>query len=398
MTTKLFARILLLSLGIGLLNACQEPEEPPQTETPELSISSLTFFEGNENQIVRFKVNTSLAHTQEVKVEYTTEEITAGEDIDFIPAAGTLSIPAGEREGIIEVEIVADTLREGDEAFQVVLSNPVQATIRTGTGVATIRNDDTFLDIPDDGYSTPSSYVGYTLVWQDEFEGTEIDANNWTHELGNSGWGNNELQNYTAEPENSFISDGALVIEAREESSNGSNYSSARMITQGKQEYMFGRIDIRAKLPEGQGIWPALWMLGSNFGTVGWPACGELDIMELVGHEPSTTHGTAHWGPQGQGFSNLSGGSKTLDNGKFSDEFHVFSLIWEFDRVRWLLDDVQLHEINKSTVGNNQYPFNQPFFFIFNIAVGGNWPGSPDATTTFPQRMVVDFVRVFQED
>ncbi|MCB9323917.1 MAG: family 16 glycosylhydrolase [Lewinellaceae bacterium] len=310
--------------------------------------------------------------------------------------SGTLIIPTGAREGYIEVEIVGDIIKEQDEEFKVVLSNPVNATIVNGEGLGTIRNDDTYIDIPEDGYITPESYTGYELVWGDEFNGTALNMEDWTYEVNGDGGGNNELQYYTDRPQNSFLSNGNLVIEAKEESYQGKQYTSARIVTQNKQLFQFGRVDIRAILPKGQGIWPALWMLGTNISSVGWPACGEIDIMELIGHQPSTVYGTIHSGAQGQGYSNHVGQSYTLNGGDFSDEYHVFSLIWEPNSIKWLVDDNQFFSITNADVPG-AYPFNDKFFFIFNVAVGGNWPGSPDGTTVFPQQMIVDYVRVFQE-
>lgn len=383
--------------GRSLFFSCADDNvTPPSTDFPRISISSVTLFEGQENSVFSFKVSTSADYSGEIKVDFATEEITAGETTDFIYTSGTLIIPTGAREGYIEVEIVGDIIKEQDEEFKVVLSNPVNATIVNGEGLGTIRNDDTYIDIPEDGYITPESYTGYELVWGDEFNGTALNMEDWTYEVNGDGGGNNELQYYTDRPQNSFLSNGNLVIEAKEESYQGKQYTSARIVTQNKQLFQFGRVDIRAILPKGQGIWPALWMLGTNISSVGWPACGEIDIMELIGHQPSTVYGTIHSGAQGQGYSNHVGQSYTLNGGDFSDEYHVFSLIWEPNSIKWLVDDNQFFSITNADVPG-AYPFNDKFFFIFNVAVGGNWPGSPDGTTVFPQQMIVDYVRVFQE-
>jgi len=247
-----------------------------------------------------------------------------------------------------------------------------------------------------DGYSTPTSYSGYTLKWADEFNGDALDLNNWTFDIGtgSGGWGNNESQYYTSSTSNCSVANGKLTITARKETQGSSNYSSARIKTLGKQEFQFGRIDIRARLPKGQGIWPALWMLGSNFPTAGWPACGELDIMELIGNQPNRVHGTAHFGAAPP--STQKTASYGLSSGTFSDEYHVFTLKWENNLVEWYVDDVKFHSITPTSTGGI-YPFNQKFFFIFNVAVGGNWPGYPDNSTVFPQQMDVDYVRVFQK-
>jgi beta-glucanase (GH16 family) len=247
-----------------------------------------------------------------------------------------------------------------------------------------------------DGYTTPTEYAGYNLVWADEFNGNALNLNDWTHEIGtgNWGWGNNELQYYTDGTNNLDVSGGKLTITAKSESQGSSNYTSARIKTQGKKEFQYGRIDIRARLPRGQGIWPALWMLGSNISSVGWPNCGEIDIMELVGHQPNRVHGTVHFGTSTPSTQRTS--SYSLGTAEFGDEFHVFTLIWEQNKMEWYVDDKKYHTVTSSGTGGI-YPFNDKFFFIFNVAVGGQWPGSPDATTVFPQQMEVDYIRVFQK-
>lgn len=249
--------------------------------------------------------------------------------------------------------------------------------------------------IPTTGYSTPDSYNGWNLAWSDEFDGTALNTANWSYETGtgNNGWGNNELQYYREG--NTTVRDGCLIIEARKESFGGREYTSSRLVTKGKRAFKYGRIDIRAVLPEGQGIWPALWMLGSNISTVGWPASGEIDIMEMIGGSgrENTVHGTVHWDNDG---SHASYGKPfTLNSGKFSGKFHVFSLVWTSSSIEWYVDDVKFNTIDITPEGLSE--FRNDFFFIFNIAVGGNWPGSPDATTVFPQRMAVDYIRVFQK-
>ncbi len=250
--------------------------------------------------------------------------------------------------------------------------------------------------IPDDGYTTPISYEGMELVWSDEFNQNSLNLSDWTYEIGtgSNGWGNNELQYYTEN--NTSVSNGYLTIEARQESVGGRSYSSSRIVTNSKQSFQYGRIDIRAKLPEGQGIWPALWMLGSNFNSVGWPSCGEIDIMEMIGGSgrEKTVHGTVHWSNNGDYASY--GGSYDLTSGIFKDEFHVFTIIWTENQIKWYVDDQEFNVIDITPSALSE--FRQDFFFIFNVAVGGNWPGSPNAATTFPQQMIVDYVRVFQEE
>ncbi len=249
--------------------------------------------------------------------------------------------------------------------------------------------------IPSTGATSPLTYVGKTLVWQDEFTEPSLNASFWKHELGNNnGWGNNEFQYYRSE--NTQIVDGHLIITAKKESFQGSNYTSSRIITSGLKSFKYGRIDIRAALPKGQGIWPALWMLGSNINTVPWPGCGEIDIMEMIGGNgrENTVFGTAHWlddsNNQRAQFSN----SKSISNGQLGDEFHVYSIAWTATSIIWYLDNVQYHIIDITPAALSE--FQKEFFFVFNIAVGGDLPGSPDATTQFPQHLIVDYVRVFQ--
>ncbi|MEM7333193.1 MAG: glycoside hydrolase family 16 protein [Chloroflexota bacterium] len=244
---------------------------------------------------------------------------------------------------------------------------------------------------------TPEWYrEGWDLVWQDEFDGPDIDLEKWSHEVNGRGGGNNELQYYTDFPENSFIEDGNLVIEAREERYIGRSYTSARMRTLGKGDWQYGRFEARIKLPTGQGLWPAFWMLPSEWRYGGWPSSGEIDIMELVGHEPDTVHGTIHFG--GLGNHLYTGKPFSLDAGIFNDDFYIFAVEWEEREMRWYIDDEHYLTQNSWSTRNADYPapFDQPFHIILNVAVGGNWPGSPDETTVFPQRMEVDYVRVYQ--
>ena len=217
----------------------------------------------------------------------------------------------------------------------------------------------------------------------------ELNQDDWNYELGGGGWGNNELEVYTNKAENVYIDNGKLVIKAID---NSGSYTSGRLTTQGKQEFRYGLVTIRAKLPYGQGIWPALWMLGSNISEVNWPACGEIDIMELIGNKPGTVYGTAHWD---QGGHQYQGGNYAMTSGeKFADKFHVFSILWEKDRIAWYVDGKKYYEFNKGD-GGYAWPFNNSFFFIFNMAVGGQWPGNPDDMTVFPQTMTVDYIRVY---
>ncbi len=241
----------------------------------------------------------------------------------------------------------------------------------------------------------------YGLVWSDEFNGSSIDTTKWSYELGGGGWGNSELESYTARPENSYVSNGNLYITALQETYTGpdgitENYTSARMVTQTKADWTYGKFEVRAKLPQGQGLWPAIWMMPtySEYGT--WPSSGEIDIMELLGNDTTKVYGTMHYGPSAANEGN-SGGTVTLSSGGFCGSFHVFSVEWDSTSITWSVDSVPYYSQTKAGIAPDNWPFNKDFFFILNVSVGGSWPGSPDGTTQFPQSMIVDYVRVYQQ-
>lgn len=231
------------------------------------------------------------------------------------------------------------------------------------------------------------------LVWSDEFNGATLDESSWTRETGGGGWGNNELQYYTDRTVNSYLENGVLVIKAMQESYGGRNYTSARLKTQGKKFFKYGKIEARMRLPYGQGIWPAFWTLGESISSVGWPACGEIDIMEMLGHESFKSYGTTHWNNNGQ--HAYQGGSYSLSSGTFSDSYHLFSIIWDEQSIRWYVDNNLFYTISITSPSMSELRENH--FIILNVAVGGNWPGYPDPTTVFPQYMYVDYVRVYKD-
>jgi beta-glucanase (GH16 family) len=243
---------------------------------------------------------------------------------------------------------------------------------------------------------TPAAWnrPGWNIVWHDEFDGPQLDRTSWTFDRGGSGWGNQELQAYTDLPQNVRVENGMLVIEAREEPElvGARNHSSARIKTQGLHSWQYGRIEARIKLPYGQGIWPAFWMLGDNMR--GWPASGEIDILEFIGREPdriyATVHAPGYSGGDGVG-SHLLVPAESLRN-----DFHVYAVEWEENEIRWYFDDQQYFKLTPADVPD-EWIFDHPFFIILNLAVGGRWPGYPDETTVFPQFLYVDHVRVYQK-
>ncbi|HSC45057.1 MAG TPA: glycoside hydrolase family 16 protein [Candidatus Acidoferrum sp.] len=254
--------------------------------------------------------------------------------------------------------------------------------------------------------SPASGSSRWSLTWSDEFNtpnNSTPDPAKWTYDLGGAGWGNQELETYTSRPQNSQIHNGNLVITARKEDFTGAdgiprNYTSARLKTQYRFSQAYGRFEARIKIPRGQGIWPAFWLLGDDIDRVDWPQCGEIDIMENIGREPTLNNGSLHastfTGP-------TSDATKTIplsDGRALADDFHIYAIEWEHDVVRFYLDDNNYATFLKSDWRPaGQWTFDHPFFILLNVAVGGAWPGSPDSTTQFPQEMLVDYVRVYSK-
>src|SRR4029078_12028567 len=244
----------------------------------------------------------------------------------------------------------------------------------------------------------------WSLIWQDEFDGPDgsaLDSTKWVMETGGSGWGNNELEYYTNRLLNAHIENGTLVIKALQETFTGTdgvtrNFTSARLKTQGKFSLTFGRIEGRLKIPFGQGIWPAFWTLGTDINQVGWPTCGEMDIMENIGREPSTVHGTIH-GPGYSGANGIGAAYSLSIGSRFADDFHTYAIEWEPNVIRFYVDGLLYNTITPANLpANSSWALPHPFFILLNVAVGGFWPGNPDASTIFPQTMTVDYVRVYQ--
>ena len=244
-----------------------------------------------------------------------------------------------------------------------------------------------------------------TAFWSDEFQGDALDLTKWRYETGATGWGNNELQYYTDRAENAYVADGILHIAAKKESYEGASYTSARLITKGKFEFAYGTIEARIALPVGKGIWPAFWMLGANIDDVSWPLCGEIDIIEAVNDE-SVVYGTHHWSHEG---NHAEYGNSTKEYYGTSypmdiTDFHVYKTVWTEKSIAMYVDDFKYQEIDitlkKDSAGNNiasdMETFHKNFFFILNVAVGGNWPGFEIDDSQFPNEMLVDYIRVYK--
>ena len=264
----------------------------------------------------------------------------------------------------------------------------------------TLSSDDsrvTEVESSSSSAAVPSSSSESPYFWSDEFDA--LDTTKWTFEIGtgSSGWGNNEWEYYTDRSENAYVQDGILHIRANKEDYEGSKYTSARMITKGKFSFTYGTVEARIALPVGKGIWPAFWMLGENIDAVSWPTCGEIDIIEAVNDE-NIVYGTNHWSNNGEhaqygkNTKDYYGTSKELD----ITQFHTYKLTWDKKLITVYVDDFKYHEISIEDNAGNTGAFHKPFFFLLNVAVGGNWPGFDVDDTQFPNEMLVDYIRVYK--
>lgn len=287
-----------------------------------------------------------------------------------------------------QAEEAAESTAPPTEAVVLPTDTPAPTAVPTSTPIATPQP----LPVSED--------EGWELVWSDEFDGDTLNSANWTFDIGGGGWGNGEAQYYTNRPENVRVENGLLVIEARQEKFEGSYYTSARILTQGLQAFQYGRIEARIKVPEGVGTWPAFWMLGDNFGrdtadpaASTWPNVGEIDIMEYVGREPDLVVGTVH----GPGYAGAGGLTKwNRQEYPIADDFHTFAVEWDVDGIRWFYDGEPYYDLSRDVVGDREWVFDQPFFIILNLALGGTLGGTIALDTEFPQNLYVDYVRVYQ--
>lgn len=294
------------------------------------------------------------------------------------PAAGDLTPPEQERDSAQQPDRSADLL--------------VRDRAASPEDLPTVHAPDA------PSSDAPPAPAGWKLSWSDEFNGAAgqpPDSSKWNFEIGGNGWGNNELEFYTNRRENSALDgNGHLVITVLSEVYMGRNFTSARLTTKGKFAQTYGRFEARLKVPSGQGLWPAFWALGNDIDKVQWPTCGEIDIMENVGREPSINHGTLH----GPGYSGGGGVSATytLPAGKFATDFHTFAVEWEMNVVRFYVDDLLYKTRTPVDLpAGTTWVYDHPFFLILNVAVGGPFPGNPDGTTVLPQTLTVDYVRVY---
>lgn len=381
---------ILLVQG-NVLSSCKKDS----ATTPNLTLSENVYIAGanpTQHKAV-ITVSLSAASGSQVSLTYSTLDgsAKAGQDFEGV-TDGTITFSPGETSKTIEIPIIPEENLELDENFKVNISNVKNAKATLSTSTVTITNDNAYTaELAADGYITPTTYPGMELLWADEFDETGLNTTWWNYETGGGGWGNHELEFYTNSTDNVFIENGHLNIKALK-NPVAETYTSGRITTKGKKEFTYGRIDIRAKLPQGQGIWPALWMLGANISEVSWPACGEIDIMEFLGNDLTKVYGSAHYDDGGHQFKTGSYALVAPDN--YSTKFHVFTLMWQENSIRYYVDYHKYYEVIQNAIKFGT--FRKPQFFIFNLAVGGDWPGSPNGTTVFPQTLVVDYIRVFQ--
>ncbi|MBK8699017.1 MAG: family 16 glycosylhydrolase [Saprospiraceae bacterium] len=404
LSSRYFPMLLCFAASALLTYGCIEDDDGIAVvdNLPSMTFDEVTFAEADIDSVYEVTLKLSGARQANGVVSFLVSGGTAEGGLDYeVITKSPLVFTQDEAEKKVTILVKGDEVREAKETIQLTFYNPKNLALGKDILTVSIADDDdnaAGLIIPAGGYTTPNEYPGMTLEWADEFNGESLNPAFWTHETGdgcpNCGWGNQELQYYRED--NTSIVDGHLVITAKKQKYANKDYTSSRIVTKGKKVFKYGRIDIRAALPKGQGLWPALWMLGSNIDVVSWPACGEIDIMELSGNLPNRILGTIHYGANTSSHQYKSAPLYLQGNANFQDEFHVFSLKWVADKIEFLVDDVLFYTVTPATLGNASYPFNKNFFFIFNVAVGGTFPGNPDGSTPFPQHMIVDYVRVFK--
>jgi beta-glucanase (GH16 family) len=381
---------LLPALFIILIN-CGKESTPEPKKPMVFSIPERTLTEGSAVSEKTINIQRSGNTADRTEINYTLNEGSAKNGTDFQQTPGTIIFEAGASTATASITITGDTNLELTEYLT--LSFPYDGTVKEYR--IEIKDDDQPQSILSDadGFYTPESYPSMELVWSDEFNDTELNQDVWNYDLGDGcpglcGWGNNELEYYRQDTSNIKLKNGKLVITATLE---GGSYYSGRINTKNNISLTYGRIDIRAKLPKGQGIWPALWLLGSNIDQKVWPGCGEIDLMEMRGQEPDRVQGTVHYDNGGY-VTNT--GFYVLDQSDFTEQYHVFSLVWDQNKISWYVDNENYKNFSNS--GIQGWPFNNPFYFLMNVAVGGKYLGNPDQSTPFPQVMSVDYIRVFQ--
>lgn len=361
---KISAGITAIALAVGL-GACSGDDSPSSAEFAETSSSSIISAE-------------SSAESSSSVIPASSEKLLSSSSEDAIESSATSSS---------SVILSSDSREESSDSRSSSSSTAVQSSNSVETASSSSSE------------TTSSSSAGPSAqyLWNDEFEGDAIDTSKWTYDIGTgaSGWGNNEWEYYTSRKENAYVKDGVLHIRAQKEDYEGSKYTSARMLTKGKFAFKYGTVEARIALPTGKGIWPAFWMLGENFDTVGWPACGEIDIIEAVNSE-NKIYGTNHWA-NGSEYATYGNNTGNYRNQKYEldiTQFNTYKFTWDEKYIRMFVDDFMYHEILIENNEGDTEEFHKPFFFLLNVAVAGNWPGFEVDDTQFPNEMLVDYIRV----
>ena len=308
-------------------------------------------------------------------------------DFDSFTPASWNPVPGNEVLDLLSVENIVFAANSGITSSGVAIDDVTLYS--DGSDSSPSPTSTTSTTVPQPDSSPPTS-----LVWSDEFNGSSINSSNWRYDIGGWGWGNGESQYYTDRQENARVSDGALIIEAHKEDYLGSSYTSARLLTQNLREFQYGRIEARVKVPAGTGTWPAFWMLGTGLGEPGrtWPNVGEIDILEYVGREPNVVIGALH----GPGYSGGGAIDKwSVQNYEIANDWHVLAVEWNYSGITWFLDGNQFHSVTRDAVPG-EWVFDQPFFIILNLAIGGTLGGQIDQNLQFPLRYYIDYVRVYQ--
>ena len=353
---KIGAGITAIALAVGL-GACSGDDSPSSAEFAETSSSSIISAE-------------SSAESSSSVIPASSEKLLSSSSEDATESSATSSS---------SVILSSDSREESSDSR---ISSSSVETASSSSSETT---------------SSSSAGPSEQYLWNDEFDGDAIDTSKWTYDIGTgaSGWGNNEWEYYTDRKENAYVKDGVLHIRAQKEDFKGAKYTSARMLTKGKFAFKYGTVEARIALPTGKGIWPAFWMLGENFDTVGWPACGEIDIIEAVNSE-NKIYGTNHWA-NGSEYATYGNNTGNYRNQKYEldiTKFHTYKFTWDEKYIRMFVDDFMYHEILIENNEGDTEEFHKPFFFLLNVAVAGNWPGFEVDDTQFPNEMLVDYIRV----
>lgn len=345
----------------------------------------------NKNKILNVKFSLSPPSKLPVTVTFSTVDSTAKAGKDFIPITdGKIVFNPGETIKSADVELISDTITEYTEQFKLQITK-VENALGTGQSLTITISDDDFpkITLASDGYISSRSIPGLNLIFDDEFNDTSLNIYSWNYNLGATQW-RQQLQSYTFSDQNIFLSQGKLNLTAR---INGHDYSSAGINTLNLFRIKYGLIQVRAKMPEGTGLWPSIWLLGTTFDGSNWPLCGEIDIATLRGQAPGQILGSVIYFLAS---SQSRERNYTLPNFQdtFSKQFHVFSILWQEDQIDWYVDNHKYMGLNQAEIGNG-WPFNQSFWFNISLAVGGSLVGPPDMTTRFPQTMQIDYVRYY---